>query len=307
MPFLHHALRLYRLLFALVADLSWLLLAVLRVTVFLCFLGTSLHFKLAYLLWLEVTVLFFDRKGEDIREFLTIPVYVGLAYFHLDLSGNVIAVLLRFPCADNLFLSISVGLCGLLASTVKLDSVSAGDVVDDLLLHEAVWRLDITALVIIFSGGVYLVGSVTDAIFASEASLYLICFFERFVVNSFHKITNQFIDIKANAFDISFNDSSAILEELGLTNFLVLGPASLLLVRLALIIKHYFLDLVTVWILVHSITSNIRLSNIRIIFLSGSRRRIFLRNCWRRTKDSYHKTAREDESLHVIHSSCFLE
>ena len=109
---------------------------------------------------------------------------------------------------------------GLLAFTVEFNRVCAGDIIDDLLLHVAVGRLHITALVIVFGGGVYLVGSVTDAIFASEASLHLISFFERFVVNSFHKITNQFIYIKANAFDVGYDNSCAILEELGLTNLL---------------------------------------------------------------------------------------
>merc|ERR1719167_795086 len=282
MPFLHRALWLYRHLFALVTDLSWLLLAVLRVTVLLCLLGTSFHFKLAYLLWLEVTVLFFHREGEGVGKLLTIPVNIGLAYFHLDLSGYVIAILLWFPCADNLFLSISIRLRGLLASTVELDSIGAGYIVNDLLLHVAVWRLDITALVIVLGGGVNLVSSVTDTIFASEASLNLVSFFERFVMNSFHKIANQFINIEANTFNVGFDDSSAILKELWLTNFLVLGPASLFLVRLTLIFEHYLFNFVTVGILVHSITSNIRLSDIWIVLLSGRRRRIFLRNFRRR-------------------------
>merc|ERR1719167_2073446 len=307
MPFLHRALWLYGLLFALVTDLSWLLLAVLRVAVLLCLFGTSLHFKLAYLLWLEVTVLFFHREGEGIGKLLTISVNIGLAYFHLDLSGNVIAILLWFPCADNLFLSISIRLRGLLASTVEFDSIGAGDIVNNLLLHVAVRRLDITALVIVLSGGVNLVSGVTDAIFASEASLNLISFFESFVMNSFHKIANQFIDIEANTFDVGFDDSSAILKELGLTYFLVLGPASLFLVRLALILKHHFLDLVTVRILVHSITSNIRLSDIRIVFLSRRRRWILLRNSRRSTMNSKHNTGKEDETLHITHSSFYLE
>merc|ERR1719300_1352522 len=272
-------------LFALVTDLSWLLLAVLSVAVLLSFLWASLHFKLAYFLRLEVAVLFFHREGEDVRELLTIPVNVSLTHFHLNLSGNVIAILLWFPCTDNLFLSISIRFGGLLASTVELHSISAGYIVDDLLLHVAVWRLNIAALVIILCGGVYLVGSVTDAIFASEAPLYLVSVFQRFVVNGFHKIANQFVNIETNTLNIGFDYASTILEELWFTNFLILGPASLLLVRLALVLEHHLFDFVTVWIFIHSIASNISLSDIWIILLSGSRRRVFLRNCWRSTKD----------------------
>jgi len=283
---LHHALWLDRLLLALVTDLSRLLLAVLRVAVLLSFLGTSLHLKFAYFLWLEVAILFFHREGEEVGELLAIPMNISLAYFHLNLSGNVVAVLLWFPCADNLLLSISIILCGLLAPTVELNSVGAGDIIDDLLLHVAVRSLDITALVIVLRGGVYLVRGVTDAILAREASLYLVGFFKSFVVNGFYKIANQFINIEANTFDVGFDDAGAVFEELGLTNLLVLGPASLLLVWLTLILKHHLFNLMTVWILIHSIASNIGLSDIGIIFLSGRRRRVLLRNCWRSTKDT---------------------
>merc|ERR1719342_1538539 len=105
-------------------------------------------------------------------------------------------------------------------------------------------RFDMSALVIIFGCGIYLVGSVTDPILASEASLNLVSFFESFVVNSFNQIANQFINIKTNTLDVGFDNSSAILEKLGLANFLVLGPASLLLVWLALVLKYHLLTLV---------------------------------------------------------------
>merc|ERR1719167_26139 len=283
---LHGALWLDRLLLALVTDFSGLLLAIFGVAVLLSFLGPSLHLKFADFLRLEMTVLFFHRKWEDIREFLTIPMHVGLTYFHLNLSRDVIAILLGFPCADNLLLSIPIRLRGLLAPTVELDSVGAGDIIYDLLLHVAIRRLDITALIVILRGGVYLVCGVTDAILTREASLYLVCFLKSFVVDGFHKIANQFINIEANALDVSFDDASAIFKELRLTNLLVLGPASLLLVWLALILKHNLFNFMTVWILVNSITSNIGLSNIRIVFLSGRRCRVLLRNCWRSTKNT---------------------
>merc|ERR1719312_397971 len=175
--------------------------------------------------------------------------------------------------------------------TVELHCVGAGYVVNDFLLHVAVRRLNITALVIVLGGGIYLVGSVTDPILASEASLNLVSFFERFVVNSFDQIANQFINIETNTLDVGFNDTSAILEKLGLTNFLVLGPASLLRVWLALVLEYHLLNLMTVWILIDSITSNIGLSNIRVVFLSRRRRRVFLRDGWRSTKNSQNKIA----------------
>merc|ERR1719407_33423 len=52
------------LLLALVADLPGLLLAVLGVAVLLGLLWTSLHFQLANLLWLEMTILLLYREGE---------------------------------------------------------------------------------------------------------------------------------------------------------------------------------------------------------------------------------------------------
>jgi len=300
---LHHALWLNGLLLALVTYLPGLLLAVLRVAILLGLLGTSLHLKLADFLWLEMAVLLFHREGKDVRELLAIPMNVSLANFHLDLSGNVVAILLWFPSADNFLLSISIRLGGLLAPTVELHRVSTGDIIDNLLLHVAVRRLNIAALVIVLCGGINLVGCVTDAIFAREASLYLVRFFESFVVNGFHEITNQFINIEANTLDVSFNYASAILEELGLANFLVLGPASLLFVWLALVLKHHLFNFMTVRILVHSIASNISLPDIRIVFLNGRWRRIFLRNFWRSTKDSKHNTAKQDDTLHETHNS----
>merc|ERR1719334_3001308 len=173
---LHGALRLNRLLLALVTNLSGLFLAVFRVAVLLGFLGASLHLKLAYFLWLEVTVLFFHGEGKNIRKLLAVPVDVSLAYLNLDLSGNVVAILLGFPSADNLLLSITIILRGLLTPTVELHCVGAGYIVNDLLLRVAVRRLNITALVIILGGGIYLVGCVTDPILAREASLNLVSF-----------------------------------------------------------------------------------------------------------------------------------
>ena len=78
-------MRLDGLLFALVADLPGLLLAVLGVAVLLSLLWTSLHLQLANLLGLEVAVLLLDWEGEDVGELFAVPVDIGLAYIDLDL------------------------------------------------------------------------------------------------------------------------------------------------------------------------------------------------------------------------------
>merc|ERR1712097_181457 len=76
--FLLLAHRLDGLLLALVADLPGLLLAVLCVAVLLGLLWASLHLKLADFLGLEMAVLLLDREGEDVGEFLAVPVDISL-------------------------------------------------------------------------------------------------------------------------------------------------------------------------------------------------------------------------------------
>merc|ERR1712183_400744 len=93
-PLLHVTQRLDGLLLALVADLPGLLFAVLGVAVLICFLGTSLHLQLADLLRFEVAVLLLNWEGEDVRELLAVPVDIGLAHLNLDLSWNIVAILL---------------------------------------------------------------------------------------------------------------------------------------------------------------------------------------------------------------------
>ena len=78
--------RLDSLLLALVADLPGLLFAVLGVAVLLSLLWTSLHFKLADFLGLEMAVLLLNREGEDVGEFLAVSVDISLANLDLDLK-----------------------------------------------------------------------------------------------------------------------------------------------------------------------------------------------------------------------------
>ena len=85
-PLLHLAYRPKGLLFALIADLPWLLLAVLGIAVLFSLLGTSLHLELADFLGFEMTVLFLDRERKDVGELLAVSVNIGLAHLNLDLN-----------------------------------------------------------------------------------------------------------------------------------------------------------------------------------------------------------------------------
>ena len=85
-PLLLNTIWLEGLLLALVADLPWLLLAVLSVAVLLSLLGASLHLEFTDLLWLKVAVLLLDREGEDVGELLAVSVNISLAHFYLDLN-----------------------------------------------------------------------------------------------------------------------------------------------------------------------------------------------------------------------------
>merc|ERR1712183_770364 len=119
-PLLHVAQRLDGLLLALIADLPGLLLAVLGVAVLLCFLGSSLHLQLADLLWLKVAVLLLDWEGEDVGELLAVSVDIGFAHLNLDLSWDVIAILLGSSRTYDLLLAVTIVLGRLLPFAIEL-------------------------------------------------------------------------------------------------------------------------------------------------------------------------------------------
>merc|ERR1719450_709758 len=96
------------LLLALIADFPGLFFTVLSVAVLLCLLWSSLHFKLTNFLWLEMTVLLFHGKGEDVWEFLAVPMDIGFANFDLDLAGNVVAILSWLPVTDHSLWTIPI-------------------------------------------------------------------------------------------------------------------------------------------------------------------------------------------------------
>merc|ERR1712202_105622 len=219
---LHVAKGLDGLLLALVADLPGLLLAVLGVTVLLGLLWTSLHFQLANLFGLEVAVLLLNWEGEDVGELFAISVDIGLAYLDLDLSRNVIAILLRGPRTHDLLLSVSVVLCRLLPLAVKLDRIGAGDIIDCFFLHIAIGRLHVAALVVILGGGVNVVSGVTHPVLPCEAPLDLVSLLESLVMDSLHEVTDQLVHIKADTLDIGLNDPGAVLEQFRLASLLVL-------------------------------------------------------------------------------------
>ena len=182
--------------------------------------------------------------------------------------------------ARNLLLSISVIVGRLDTSAVKLDSVGAGDIIDDLLLHVAVWCLYIAALVVILGGGVDLVGGVTDPILASETLLDLVSLLKGLVVDGLNQAAHQLVHIEANSLNVSLNDPSAIFVQHLFDCFRVLGVASLLSVRLLLVHEDGLLYLVTVGVLVDTITSDIGLPNLWFIMLSWSRSRICSWRWW---------------------------
>merc|ERR1719350_2398558 len=291
-------------------DLPGLLLAVLGVAVLLGLLGASLLLQLADLLGLEVAVLLLHWEGEDVREFLTISVDISLAHFYLDLSWDVVAVLLWCPGTDHLLLAIAIVLGGLLPLAVELHSVGAGHVVNHFLLHEAVGCLHVAALIVILGGGVDLVGGVADPVLPCEAPLDLVGLLQSLVVDGLHQAADQLVHIEADTLHVCLDHPGAVLEHLTLAMLLVLGPASLLCVGLALVLEHHLLHLVAVGVLVGPIAPHVGLTNIRVVLRSNSpsiRWPTFVH--WRKrlcisTKDKRKAGEGEEEVLDLVHDAC---
>ena len=150
---------------------------------------------------------------------------------------------------------------------LNLHGVGTGHVVDDLLLHEAVGRLNISALIVILGGHVNLVGGVAYSVLPCEAPLDLVGLLQGLVVNSLHQIADQLVYIKANALNLGIDDPCAVVEEPGHTRLLILSVASSLSVWLALVLEHHLLHHVTVGVLVDTIASHISLPYVRMILL----------------------------------------
>merc|ERR1719184_92238 len=294
---LHVTHRLEGLLLALVTDLPGLLFAVLGVAVLLGLLRASLHLELADLLGLEVAVLFLHREGEDIGKLLAVPVNIGLAHFHLDFSRNVVAILLRRLLAHDTLGPITIVLGAFIPLTVEHVSICASHVVDDFLLHVTIGGLQVCALVIILGGHVNLIGSVANPVLAREAPLDLVGFLQSFVVDGLDKVAHQFVDIEANTLYAGLDDTCAVVVELGLAFFLILGVDSGLGVGLALVFKHNLLHHVAVGVLIDAIPPYIVLTYIRAVVLGRGR-------CWvlsRRWK-ARHEGKKRDEDVSFDHT-----
>merc|ERR1719233_2472846 len=244
---LHVAHRLERLLLTLVTDLPGLLLAVLGVAVLLGLLGASLHLELADLLGLEMAVLFLHGEGEDIGELLAVPVNISLAHFHLDFSGNVVAIMLGSLLAHDTLGPIAIVLGALVPLAVELETIGASDVIDDLLLHVTIRSLKIRALVVILGGHVNLVGGVANPVLAREAPLHLVGFLQGLVVDGLDKVTHQLVHIEADTLYTGLDDTRAVIVKLGLAFFLILRPDSGFSVGLALFLEHDLLHHVRGW------------------------------------------------------------
>ena len=91
-----------------------------------------------------------------------------------NLAGNVVAALCWLLSTYYSLRSIAIILSALIPLAVELHGVSAGHIVNNLLLHVAVRGLYISALVVILGGHVYLVGGVAHPVLASEAPLHLV-------------------------------------------------------------------------------------------------------------------------------------
>merc|ERR1711875_19831 len=266
-PVLHHTYWLQRLLLALVTDLPGLLLAVLGVAVLLGLLRASLHLQLADLLGLEMAVLLLHWEGEDVGELLAVPMHVSLANLNLDLSWDVVTILSRFSAADHTLGSIAIVLGRLVPLTVELHGVGTGNVVDDFFLHVAIRGLHVSALIVVLSGHVDLVRRLTHPVLASEAPLHLVSFLQGLVVDRLNQVADQLTHIEADTLNVGFNNTSAVVEGLGHTRFLVLSVTRLLDIRFALVLEHHLLDHVTVGVLVDTIATHVSLPYVRIVFL----------------------------------------
>merc|ERR1711887_285088 len=212
-----------------------------------------------------MAVLLLYREGEDVGEFLAIPVDISLTNLNLDLTGNVVAALCWPLSTDNSLRSIAIILGALVPLAVELYGVGAGHVVDNLFLHVAVRCLNIGALVVILGGHVDLVGGVAHPVLPCEAPLDLVGLLQRLIVDSLHQIADKLIHVKANTFDLSLDNPSAVVEQPGSTRLLVLSVASPLGVGLTLVLEHHLLHHVTVGVLVDTVAPHIGLSYVRII------------------------------------------
>merc|ERR1719402_1739589 len=115
-------------------------------------------------------------------------------------------------------------------------------------------------------------------------------------MDGLHQIADKLIHIETNTLDLGLDNSSTVVEQPGHARLLILGVASLLSVRLALVLEHHLLHHVAVGVLVDTVSPNINLSYVRIISLSRCRRWVHRRWLW----SSHHcrQASQEDQVGH---------
>ena len=151
---------------------------------------------------------------------------------------------------------------------IELYGVRTSNIVDGFLFHIAVGCLHVTALVVILGSGINVVGGVAHSVLPSEAPLDLVRLLQRLIVDGFHQVADQLINIEADTFDVGLYDASAVLVHNWLAYLLVLCPASLLFVRLTLVLEDHLLHLVAVRVLVDAIAPHVGLPNIWMVVLN---------------------------------------
>ena len=82
------------------------------------------------------------------------------------------------------------------------------------------------------------------------------------------RLQTQLVDIEADPFNVRLYDTGTVLVHDRLANLLIMCPASLLLVWLALIVEYHLLHRVAVMVLVDAISTNVGLPNIRVVVLN---------------------------------------
>merc|ERR1719508_662275 len=106
---------------------------------------------------------FSTGKGKMLENFSQY-LWTSVLHLNLDLSRNVVAILLGGSRTYDLFLTVAIVLGRLLPLAIELDGIRTCDIVNGLLFHITVRCLHVTALVIILRGGVNVVGGVAHPV-----------------------------------------------------------------------------------------------------------------------------------------------
>merc|ERR1719193_1054846 len=114
--------------------------------------------------------------------------------------------------------------------------------------------------------------SQTSSFTSKQTRSTLVSLLQCLVMDGLHQIADKLIHVETNSFDLGLDNSSAVVEQPWHARLLILREASLLSVRLTLVLEHHLLHHVAVGVLVDTVSPNISLSYIRIICLGRCRR-----------------------------------